>query len=100
MTNTYDASDPKVVAASIKASKARDAILSESLRVIMSSEGGRAWMHSLLSRAPVLGNAFVHDPYRTAFNCGEQNVTKQVVAELHACSPELYLQMMKENSHG
>lgn len=96
---TYDSSDPKAIAKAQKESKTRAERLDEALRWIMSSREGRLWVYSQLERAPVLGPSFDRDPYQTAFNCGEQNVTRQLVAELHKCSTELYLLMIKENEN-
>lgn len=95
-----DTSDPRTVQKAVKASKQLDLRKREALRAIMSTPEGRMWIHSLLLKAPIGSNPFSSDPYRTAFACGELNVTQQVVAELHDCSVELYLQMMKENPHG
>jgi hypothetical protein len=95
-----DTSDPRQVEKAIKAAKTKDEVREEGLRQLMSSVQGRVWLHSFLMKAPVLGSTFSRDPYQTAFNCGEQNIMRQLVAELHECSTELYLVMMKENTNG
>lgn len=93
-----DVSDPKQVSKAIKASKTRDEELGEALRGIMGTELGRKWVHSVLKRCGPYANPFRADPLQTAFNCGEMNIGQQLIVELHACSTELYLVMMKENA--
>ncbi len=95
-----DTSDPKQVNRAIKSAKARDTELQEALRSIMSSEPGRRWIHALLQKCGPFINPFRTDPLMMAFNCGEMNIGQQLLTELHACSTELYLQMMKENEDG
>jgi hypothetical protein len=93
----FDTSDPKAVQASVKKAKSREAIIAEGLKSIMGSEPGRKWVHSLLVRTHPGSSPFSSDPYLTAFRAGEQNIGLQLIAELHACSTDLYLIMMKEN---
>lgn len=100
MTEVYDSSDRKTVEKSIKSSKDRDAILREALTGIMQTPSGRSWIKSVLDRCRPYQTPFSPDPIRTAFNCGEANIGLQLIAELHAASSDLYLQMMKENPNG
>jgi hypothetical protein len=93
----FDSGDRKAVTASIKSAKAKDERLRESLRGIMSSPGGREWVHSLLLRCRPFRTPFSADALLTAFSCGQQDIGLQLLGELDACSPELYLAMMKEN---
>lgn len=93
----FDSSDPKDVQGRIKTIKQKEALNREALRAVMSSEGGRGWMHSLLVRCHPYTTPFNSDALLMSHNCGEANIGLQIVAELHAVSPELYLEMMKEN---
>jgi hypothetical protein len=97
---TYDSSDPKAVERATKDHKTKEVLRKEGLRQVMSTEPGRAWLHSLIELCMPGQNPFVGDALHTAFNCGELNIGNQLVAQCHACSVELYLQMMKENSNG
>jgi len=94
----FDSSDPRAIKAKIKSVKDREAICNEALRTIMSSEPGRMWVHTLLLKTHPFRSSFSTDALIMANNCGETNIGLQLIAELHTCSPELYLQMMKENS--
>jgi hypothetical protein len=96
----FDASEPKDVQKRIKTIKQKEALNKEALRVIMSSQGGRSWILSLLERCHPYTTPFNSDAILMAHNCGEANIGLQVVAELHAVSPELYLLMMKESQDG
>lgn len=95
---TYDASDPKDVKDAVKTAKNRDARQREALRTIMSDPQSRFWVYCLLERCHPTQNPFSSNALHTAFNCGEQNIGLQLLAELHNCSVDLYLTMMKENS--
>jgi hypothetical protein len=97
MSEIYDTSDPKVVKAAIKDAKSAEAIAREGLRQTMQSEQGRKWLHTLLLKCDPTRNPFSSDPLRMAFNCGEANIGLQLIADMDEVSPELYLQMMKEN---
>lgn len=97
---TYDSSDPKAVEKSAKATKTKEVLRKEGLRQVMSTEHGRAWMHGLLESTGPFRSPYSSDPISMARNCGEANVGLRLIAELHECSTELYLQMMKENSDG
>lgn len=97
MTETFDSSDPKALKEIAKNEKHLDALRSEGLRSILSTEPGRAWIYSLMLVCTPLQSPFRTDPYTTAFACGEQNIGLWAIAECHKASPELYLQMMKEN---
>lgn len=97
MTEIFDASDPKAVKAAVKTAKDAEAIAREGLRETMSSEQGRKWLHSLLLKCDPFRSPFSTDPVMMAKNCGEANIGLQIIADMHEVSPELYLQMMKEN---
>jgi hypothetical protein len=96
---TYDASDPKLVDKVRSGAKSREARRDEALRMILSNEQGRLWLHDLLAKFSPMSNPFSTDPLTMAFRCGETNVTQGLVADCHRVSAELYLQMMKENAN-
>ena len=96
----FDSSDSKAVAKRIKLDKDKGAILREALVSIMQTPSGRSWIKSVLDRCSPYRSPFSTDPVQMAFNCGEANIGLQLVAELHAASADLYLQMMKENPNG
>jgi hypothetical protein len=97
---TYDSSDPRAVEKATKEHKTKEVLRKEGLRQVMSTEPGRAWMHGLLESTGPFRSPYSSDALAMAKNCGEANVGLQLIADLHACSVELYLQMMKENSNG
>lgn len=95
-----DTSDAKQVAKLIETAKNKDAQLKEALLSIMRTVEGRMWIKSLLVKCGPYATPFSTDPILMAKNCGEANIGLQVIAELHAASADLYLQMMKENPNG
>lgn len=97
MTDTYDASDPKVVRDAVKAAKSADDRAKEGLKAIMGDPTGRAWLYRLLMLCDPYRNCFSSDPLYMAMRCGESNIGLQVIADMQEASPELYLQTMKEN---
>jgi hypothetical protein len=97
MTETYDASDPKAVKAAIKDTKSAEAIAREGLKQTMQTEPGRKWLYRLLLMCDPFRNPFNPDALEMARRCGEVNVGLQLIADMDEVSPELYLQMMKEN---
>jgi hypothetical protein len=95
---TYDSSDPKSVEKATKDLKTKEVLRAEGLRQIMQSEAGRAWMCGLLESTGPFRSPYSSDALAMARACGEANVGLRLIAELHACSTELYLVMMKENT--
>lgn len=93
----YDSSDPKAVKEAVKDAKSKDLVASEGLKTMMGHESGRAWLYKTLMLADPFRNPFTTDAGRTAFNCGEINITMQLLAEMQEASLDLYLQMIKEN---
>lgn len=98
MSDTHDTSDPKALRAAIKADKSKEAVAKEGLRQIMSTEPGRAWLHQTLLSCHPFHSPFDPNLAVMAFSCGESNIGLQLIAEMQSVSPELYLQMMKENN--
>lgn len=97
MSETFDVSDPKTVKAAVKSAKAAEAIAREGLRQTMQTEQGRRWLYRLLMFCDPFRNPFSSDALVMAQRCGEVNIGLQIIADMDEVSPELYLQMMKEN---
>lgn len=97
---TFDSSDPRAVEKAIKANKTIEDVREEGLRQTMTSVQGRAWVYKLIEICGPGQNPFSPDALRMAFACGELNIGNQLVAQINALAPELYLVMMKENQDG
>lgn len=93
----YDSSDRKAVGKAVQRAKNKDERMQEALRGIMQMPEGRAWVKTVLERCAPFSTSFSTDPIQMAFNCGRTDIGLQLIAEIHACSTELYLVMMKEN---
>lgn len=96
MSNT-DALDDEQEPLSAAEQKAFDRV--EDVKWLMGQLRGRRFMWDLLDksgfrREPMTGNA------QTYFNLGAAKIGREQEAELHAICPELYVQMIKENSNG
>jgi hypothetical protein len=74
----------------------RDAAIS----ALLEHRHGRRYIWWLLelSNAMGTGEIFTSNALSTAFNCGEQNVGKQVLAHLLEVAPDGFLEMMRENA--
>lgn len=69
-----------------------------SVREIMTTPGGRHFVHRLLSAAGCFRSSFVAgDPYATAYNEGGRNLGLWALGQLQ---PDEYAQMMKEHDDG
>lgn len=71
----------------------------EAVLVFMSSIDGRKWFYDLLVMCHLYVNPFSKDALIMAHNCGEMNIGQYVLAQINAATPELYLQMLKENAN-
>lgn len=91
-----DTSDPASVKRAIKDEKTADMRRNEFLRSALSSVDGRTFFYSILVRTAVFQTPYRQNALAMAFACGEQNIGLQVLADLDAASPELYLLMVKE----
>ncbi len=97
MTDTpRDVSDPKQVRDAIKDAKSVEQIEREGLRQTMSTEAGRKWLYKVLMMCDPFRSCFNTDALVMAMRTGEVNIGLQLIAEMDAVSPDLYLQMMKE----
>lgn len=99
-TRPIKVSDEKSVRDRDKDLLNREASLDLALRDIMSKPHQRAWVWQLLESAHIFGNPFDIDSSRnTDFMLGEQNVGKQVLAQLTRACPDLYVQAIQEADH-
>src|SRR5258708_16531170 len=98
--SVHASADQRAVEKAKKEHKTREVLRKEGLRQVMSTEPGRAWMHGLLESTGPFRSPYSSDALAMARNCGEANIGLQLIAELHATSTDLYLQMMKENTNG
>lgn len=67
------------------------------LRTMLDFPECRRWFWAFLAQTGVFHNAFALDPYATAFQCGKQDIGKQLLADITRVAPEQYLQMMRES---
>lgn len=69
------------------------------VKVIMSTLGGRAWMHTLLDRCCMFHSPMVVGfPDATGFNIGKQDIGRQIFADVSNTCPHEYTLMMQEAS--
>ena len=94
---TFDATNRKDIRNAEKSSKLAESNRFAYVRTVMSTVGGREWMHSLLSSCHVFHTPYVAgDPHATAFNCGSQNIGLQTFADVVSQCPTEYSLMMQE----
>lgn len=69
------------------------------IQLLMDEPHGRRVAHRLLERAGCFRMSFVEDnPHKTSFNEGGRNLGNWLLAQLMRDTPELYAQMLKENT--
>lgn len=96
---TYDASDPRQVAAARKDAFALSKRLNNFLRNCMADSAGRDFFYDLLADCHVFQSPFIRGaPDATAFSLGEQNVGLRIMSQLIQADPSLYLQMLGEQN--
>lgn len=94
--------DDKTASAELRAQRKAQALfeaqIDKGIAEALDTPAGRKMLWWLLAISRAVGvNSFSADPYRTAFQCGEQNVGQQVLARITEVSPEGFLAMQKEN---
>lgn len=93
----YNSEDPKQIAAAKKSAEKAIALRLNVIKNIMQTIPGRAWIYTLLERCHIYHTPFLAgQPDVTAFQCGEQNIGNQLLADVQAAAPELYIQMIAE----
>lgn len=98
--NYVDQQEVRQAKAQERAAREAQVEQDEVVCTILRTPAGRKWLHDKLQMCSVGGTPWVHDPYATAFNCGQQNVGFQLLADIMSASPDLYVTMMKENTDG
>lgn len=93
----YDTSDPQQVNNKRKKYARTRADRLHFVEAAMTTEQGRAWFYDIMVRCRVVGTPFVEDPYKTAFNCGMQNIGLQILDDIQKAAPEGYNKMIQEN---
>lgn len=63
----------------------------------MTTVEGRAWFYDTLVRCKVVATPFENDAFRTAFNCGMQNIGLQLMQDIQDAAPENYIKMISES---
>lgn len=71
----------------------------DDVKMVMSTEYGRRFMHRLLVRAGIYALSYVPeaDSHHTSFREGQRNMGLWALAELEEACPESYFTMLKEN---
>lgn len=93
----FDASDPAAQANAARdvARKRRDDL--DVLRKLMFDKKGRAFLYRRLESCHIYGSTFAGESsHVSAFNQGQENVGKQLMLDAIEASPDLYVQMVKE----
>ena len=92
----YNASDTKHIRRAAKAAKLAEADRRTVVFTLMSSPGGRAWMHDRLVRCHIFETSYNDISNRMAFAEGERNVGVQDLIDIMRFAPDQYIQMMRE----
>ena len=93
----YDASD-SIAENNLRQDQSRYAREdADTLRVIMLSTAGRAWLYRLLNRCHIFGDTFAGEQtHITAFQQGQENIGRQLWLDVQNASLDLYVKMIKE----
>ena len=93
----YNANDPKMVNAARKKAARLHADKIEVIKALMGIPRSRKWMYDLLESCYIFGNPFVPgSPDSTAFNLGQANIGKRLLADIMEADPDKYVLMCKE----
>lgn len=83
-----------------KVEKERLAVEDAVVQGIMATPGGRAWMHRYLVSCAVFQRTFDPNPHFTAFNEGRRSIGLSLLDDVMRASPDMYIQMMREQENG
>jgi hypothetical protein len=93
----FDATDPRAqdnAARDVARKKREDA---DVLRTLMHNKHGRAFLYRFLEGCHIYGDTFAgENSHTSAFNQGQENVGKRLMVMAMDASPDLYVQMIKE----
>jgi hypothetical protein len=97
MLEEYNADDEEMVKKATKAAEKARFLRDETIRNLMNSKDGRAWINYILESFDMFGNPIVSgDPYGTYNNIGLANAGKLIWMEIEAVVPEALVLMRKE----
>lgn len=100
-SEVYNSSDPAHIAKAEKKSVKKKANRLRVISAIMEHADGRKWMYGLLERCHIFGNPFCPGQSdSTAFNLGEANIGRLIMADVLAACPESYTLMCVEGKDG
>jgi hypothetical protein len=94
----YNAAERSHVKAAAKASRFADKARLETIRSIMDTVSGRAYMLGRLERCHIFASSFNTDPGLMAFAEGERNVGLQDLKDIMEACPDQYTLMMRESN--
>lgn len=92
-----DTSDPKTFRKQVQKAKLSAKEKTETIRDVMSSKGGRAWIFEMLVRSHIYQTSVNENPHLTYFNEGERNQGLILLSEVESAAPELYTRMIQES---
>lgn len=96
----YNASDTRQIRAAQKRSKADRALDDGVLLALMTTQNGRGWMWRHLGRCHAFQTPYTGDDAATNFQCGEQNIGLELIADLLRACPDQFIFMMREANDG
>lgn len=97
---TYDASNRKDIRRAEKEAAQLTRQRGEVVIALMQTSAGRAYVWAELSAAHVFTISFSTDPLQMAFTEGERNTGLRLIDTIMEWSPDEFILMWKENSHG
>lgn len=93
----YNANDENQVKKAKKEAEFNDALKLDVIRNVMRTAAGRRWLYGILDMCYIYGNPFTPGQSDvTAFNLGQANIGKILLADIQAATPDLYLTMIQE----
>lgn len=96
--STFNASDPEQVAAKRRSAGKKKKADENVVKQIMSSQAGRAWMHSLLGSCHCFSMSFTGEALSSAFKEGERNIGNMLISSIMATAPDEFIVMLKEHN--
>jgi hypothetical protein len=93
---TPDVSNRKAVDIALAQDARKRSVKAEVLKALMEHERGREWVYDILERCHIFSTPFADDPYRTAFNAGEQNIGNIMLADVVGFEASKYVIMCQE----
>lgn len=94
----FNASDPAQVAAKRRSAGKRRKASESIVYTIMSTQGGREWMYSLLGSCHCFNSSFTGEALTMAFREGERNVGLMLTAQIMNASPKEFVLMLEEQN--